>query len=102
MSNPPLFGPSSASAYLTQVVARDAKLRRRVSTLYSEFCQGLNAITLVQPAYLRRRLFRLWFDDHDAKAQAFPGEVGSFTRNVLRAAYRDVMKGEINRVRPAR
>lgn len=88
------FGVSKAGIELAKLVERDPKLRRKLTTLVSEYLQGLRVLGQIEPAFLRRRLYRLWFDEHDGKAKALTGDVCSFTRNVLRGAYREALRAE--------
>lgn len=92
------FGSGRAARELAKIVERDPKLRRKITTLFSEYIQGLRVLGQIEPAYLRRRMYQLWFNEHDSKAWgALEGDVSTFTRNVLRGAYREVLRAEKDR-----
>lgn len=88
------FGATKAGLVLANILANDPKIRRKVSTLYFEYKRGLRAVEDLEPDFIRRRLYRLWLDDHLLKTRAFPDKVGSYLANVLRAAYREQLLKE--------
>lgn len=88
------FGSSPAGLVLAQILANEPKLRRKLTTLVSEYHQGLRVLAHIEPAYLRRRMWRLWYEEHDAKVRTLAGDIGTFTRNILRGAYREALHEE--------
>ena len=83
------FGSTAASKELVQIVQDNPRLRRRVCCLYAEYMQGMRQIANIPQATLRRWLYILWHQEHDAKARRLDSlEAANFLRNVLRAVIR--------------
>lgn len=89
------FGPTKAGQDLVKLIQGNAKLQRRVCRLYAEYMEGLKQIAAIPQATLRRRLLTLWHEDTCTRGcRLGPPEVQTFLCNVLRAAYRAILRRE--------